>query len=49
MRNGVLATSARIHMLFLLDYVELAQENINSRVHITELEENGGVDQIGQD
>ena len=36
-------------MLFLLDYVELAQENINSGVHITELEENGGVDQIGQD
>lgn len=36
-------------MLFLLDYVELAQENINSEVHITKLEENGGVDQIGQD
>ena len=36
-------------MLFLLDYVELAQENINSGVHITEMEENGGVDQIGQD
>ena len=36
-------------MLFLLDYVELAQENINYGVHITELEENGSVDQIGQD
>ena len=34
-------------MLFLLDYVELAQENINSGVHITELEENGSEDQIG--
>ncbi|KAL4601359.1 hypothetical protein ACB092_11G267500 [Castanea dentata] len=35
-------------MLFLLDYVELAQENTNSGVHITELEENGYADQIGQ-
>ena len=35
-------------MLFLLDYAELAQENINSGVHITKLEENGNVDQIGQ-
>jgi len=33
-------------MFFLLDYVELAQENINSGVHITELEETGSVDQI---
>ncbi|XP_075633404.1 uncharacterized protein LOC142605861 [Castanea sativa] len=36
-------------LLFFLDYVELAQENINFGVHITELEENGNVDQIGQD
>ena len=36
-------------MLFLLDYVELAQENNNFGVHITELEENGNADQIGQD
>ena len=36
-------------MLFLLDYVELAQENINFGVHIIELKENGSVDQIGQD
>lgn len=35
-------------MLFLLDYVELAQENNNSRVHITELEENGYANQIRQ-
>ena len=36
-------------MLFLLDFVELAQENTNSGVHITELEENGYADQVGQD
>ena len=36
-------------MLFLLDYVKLAQENNNSGVHITELEEKGDADQIGQD
>ena len=35
-------------MLFLLDYVELAQENTNSGVHLTELEENGYADQIRQ-
>ena len=31
-------------MLFLLDYVELDQGNANSRVHLTELEENGYAD-----
>ena len=36
-------------MLFLLDYMELAQENNNFGIHITELEENGNADQIGQD
>ena len=35
-------------LLFLLDYVELAQENTNYGVHISELEENGYADQIGQ-
>ena len=35
-------------MLFLLDYVELAQENANVGVHLTELEENGYANQIGQ-
>ena len=36
-------------MLFLLDYMELAQENNNFGIHITELEENGNADQIRQD
>ena len=31
-------------MLFLLDYVELAQENANSGVHLIELKENGYAD-----
>ena len=35
-------------MLFLLDYVELDWGNANSGVHLTELEENGYADQIGQ-
>ena len=32
-----------------MDYVELAQKNTHLGVHITELEENGYADQIGQD
>ena len=35
-------------MLFLLDYVELVQENANAGVHLAELEENGYTYQSGQ-
>ncbi|XP_023920704.1 uncharacterized protein LOC112032172 [Quercus suber] len=35
-------------MLFLLDYVEMNQENSKSRAHLLELEGNGYADQMGQ-